>query len=93
MGDRFGLDRSKACTNVHKLLPVLIKALDKAGVLPKRKFESVEELHAAFAGIADLFISLTAPFRNHKDNLADDVALVTAGLANWMLSVHNASPA
>ena len=92
MGDRFGLDRSKACANVHKLLPVLIKALDKAGVLLKRKFESVEELHAAFAGIADL-ISLTAPFRNHKDNLADDVALVTAGLANWMLSVHNASPA
>ena len=38
LGDRFGLDRSKACTNVHKLLPVLIKALDKAGVLPKRKF-------------------------------------------------------
>ena len=39
------------------------------------------------------FNSLTAPFRNHKDNLVDDVALVTAGLANWMLSVHNASPA
>ena len=232
LGDRFGLDRSKACTNMHNLLPVLIKALDKAGVLPKRKFESVEELRAAFAGIADLFIdaterphrrpkdataqrqkysgkkkrhtvkntvisnacqmilflgytmfgsrhdyalfkmefppdvdwfqalrlwldlgylgtqkeyaaleihiphkkprkskanpnptltkvqvaenrqmsrvrvvvenaicrmkrfnSLTAPFRNHKDNLVDDVALVTAGLANWMLSVHNASPA
>jgi hypothetical protein len=24
--------------------------------------------------------------------LVDDVALVAAGLANWMLSVHNASP-
>jgi hypothetical protein len=35
---------------------------------------------------------VTAPFRNHKDNLVDDVALVAAGLANWMLSVHNASP-
>jgi hypothetical protein len=39
------------------------------------------------------FSSLTAPFRNHKDSLVDDVALVTAGLANWMLSVHSASPA
>jgi len=232
LGDRFGLDRSKACINMHNLLPVLIKALDQAGVLPKRKFESVEELRAAFAGIADLFIDATerphcrpkdaavqrqkysgkkrrhtvkntvisnackmilflgytmfgsrhdyalfktefppdvdwfqafrlwvdlgylgiqkeyaaveiyiphkkprkskdnpnptltevqvaenrqmskvrvvvenaicrmkrfnsviALFRNHKDNLVDDVALVAAGLANWMLSVHSASPA
>ena len=56
MGDRFALDRSKACTNVHKLTPVLAHALHKLGVLPKRKFDSVEEMEAAFAGIEDLFI-------------------------------------
>lgn len=59
LGYHFALDRSKACTNVHKLLPILIQALDKAGVLPKRRFESIAEIHAAFTGILDLLIDAT----------------------------------
>ncbi len=59
LGDRFGLDRSKACTNVHKLWPVLERALDKKGVLPARSFTSVAELRAAFVGVEDLFIDVT----------------------------------
>ena len=59
LGFHFGMDRSKACTNVHKLLPVLQKALDKAAVLPARRFETVEEVQAAFEGIAELFIDAT----------------------------------
>lgn len=59
LGDRFGFDRSKACTNVHKLWPVLERALDKKGVLPTRSFTSVAELRAAFAGVEDLFIDAT----------------------------------
>jgi hypothetical protein len=59
MGFHFGMDHSKACTNVHKLLPVLIRTLDKLGMLPKRQFESVEEMQEAFAGIADLFVDAT----------------------------------
>lgn len=59
LGYHFDLDRSKACTNVHQLFPVLLKALDRLQVLPKRQFDSVEELQAAFAGIAELFIDAT----------------------------------
>ena len=59
LGDHFQLDRSKACTNVHKLLPILIAALAKAGVLPKRQFATVEELQAAWADIEDLLVDAT----------------------------------
>jgi hypothetical protein len=69
LGDRFGLDRSKACTNVHRLLPVLLRALDKANVLPARQFETVEEMRAAFADIAALLIDATErPRQRPKDN-------------------------
>jgi hypothetical protein len=59
LGYHFALDRSKACTNVHHLFPVLLKALDRLKVLPKRQFNRVEELQAAFAGITELFIDAT----------------------------------
>jgi len=59
LGDHFRLDRSKACTNVHKLLLILIAALAKAGVLPKRQFTTAEELQAAWAGIEDLLVDAT----------------------------------
>ena len=59
LGDRFGLDRSKACTNAHKLLPVLCRALDKLGVLPKRQFRDVEEMEAVLAHLEELFIDAT----------------------------------
>lgn len=59
LGYHFDLDRSKACTNVHHLFPVLLKALGRLKVLPKRQFENVEELQAAFAGITELFIDAT----------------------------------
>jgi hypothetical protein len=69
LGDRFGLDRSKACTNVHSLLPVLLHALDKADVLPARQFETVEEMRTAFADIAVLLIDATErPRQRPKDN-------------------------
>jgi len=59
LGDRFSLDRSKACTNAHKLLPVLCRALAQLGVLPPRQFNSVEEMEAVLAHIEDLFIDAT----------------------------------
>ncbi len=68
LGYHFKLDRSKACTNVHKLLPILIRALDKAGVLPRRQFESVEELRAAFADVEELLVDATErPHRRPQD--------------------------
>ena len=68
LGDRFDLDRSKACTNVHNLLPVLLRALGKAGVLPTRHFETVEEMQAAFADITDLFIDATERSRQRPQD-------------------------
>lgn len=69
LGDRFDLDRSKACTNVHSLLPVLLRALDKADALPARRFETVEEMRAAFADITALLIDATErPRQRPKDN-------------------------
>ena len=68
MGYHFELDRSKAWTNVHRLCPVLLKALDRRQVLPKRQFTSVEELQAAFAGLTELFIDATErPHRRPQD--------------------------
>lgn len=59
LGDRFGIDGSNACINVHKLWPVLERALDKLGVLPARQFTSVDELRAAFGDVEELFIDAT----------------------------------
>jgi len=59
LGDRFALDRSKACTNVHRLTAVLCRALANLGVLPKRQFHSVEEMKATLAKIEDLFVDAT----------------------------------
>jgi hypothetical protein len=59
LGDRFGLNRSKACTNVHALWPVLERTLDKLEVLPARSFASVDELRAAFGEVEELFIDAT----------------------------------
>jgi hypothetical protein len=69
LGDRFALDRSKACTNAHKLTPVLCRALDKLGVLPQRKFNSVEEMEAVLAHIEELFIDATErPHQRPQDD-------------------------
>ncbi len=59
LGLQFGLDRSKACTNVHALWPVLERSLEKLWVLPAREFCSIEELKVAFGDVHDLFIDAT----------------------------------
>jgi hypothetical protein len=59
LGFQFGMDGSKACTNVHTLWPVLKRALANEKVLPHREFASVEALREAFADIAELFIDAT----------------------------------
>jgi hypothetical protein len=59
LGFHFGMDGSKACTNVQALWPVLKRTLAVQGVLPAREFATIEELHEAFADITDLFIDAT----------------------------------
>ncbi len=68
LGYEFGLDRSKACVNVHKISKVLLDTLSTLGVLPKREFGSVEEMVEAFKDVKDLFIDATErPHFRHKD--------------------------
>jgi len=59
LGVQFGVDRSKACTNVHALWPVLKRTLKTLGVLPARTFSSVEELRAAFGDVREVLIDAT----------------------------------
>lgn len=59
LGFQFGLDRSKACTNVQALWPVLERTLEKLDVLPARRFSSVDELRAAFGDVQDIVIDAT----------------------------------
>jgi hypothetical protein len=64
LGVQFGLDRSKACTNVHAFWPVLERTLETLEVLPARAFSSVDELRAAFGEVQDLLIDATE--REHR---------------------------
>jgi len=59
LGAQFGMNRSKACENVHALRPILYKALENLGVMPHREFKTVEEFRAACAWIDDLLIDAT----------------------------------
>ncbi|CAN5890193.1 hypothetical protein BH24DEI2_BH24DEI2_09060 [soil metagenome] len=59
LGTQFGIARSKACENLHKLTPVLHETLAELGVLPQRKFESVEAFKTAVGEIDKLLIDAT----------------------------------
>lgn len=48
LGSIFGMVRSKACENIHKLMPLLQIVLQRLKVMPHREFESVEEFQEAF---------------------------------------------
>jgi hypothetical protein len=54
-----GMSRSKACENIHKLTPILYEALYRAGLMPYRSFESVEEFKKVFDGIDKIIIDAT----------------------------------
>ena len=51
LGTQFGLGRSKAHQNLHKLVPVLSQTLVQLGAMPEREFACVAELKAALEGI------------------------------------------
>lgn len=57
----FIFDMSGSSANIwfSKLLPILIQTLDELAVLPKTKFESVEELREAFKNYDTLIIDAT----------------------------------
>jgi hypothetical protein len=59
LGTQFGMSRSKACENVHGLLPILHKALENLGVMPYREFKTVAEFREACSWMDDLLIDAT----------------------------------
>lgn len=59
LGYQFGLDRSNANRQVHRLMPVLHRALEQLGVMPKRAFEDVEDFNQVFDDIEKIIIDAT----------------------------------
>jgi hypothetical protein len=69
LGTQFGMNRSKACENIHSLFPVLCNALSNLGVLPYREFKTVEEFRTACQGIEKILIDATErPHSRPVDN-------------------------
>ncbi|MCP3944549.1 MAG: transposase [Desulfobacteraceae bacterium] len=64
LASAFGMSRSKACENLHKIMPILHETLRRIGVVPIRRFESVEELKKVCEGI-DIII-IDAVERAHR---------------------------
>lgn len=58
-GFLIGGERSRACRNIHFLLPILEKTLGRQLVLPERKITSVEEFLKKFPEAKDIFIDGT----------------------------------
>lgn len=62
LGDRFEMSTSKANEHLHRLMPILQEALINLELLPKRSFESPEELKKhldSLGGIDILLIDVT----------------------------------
>lgn len=59
LGTQFGMARSKAHENLHRLSPVLHETLVRLGVMPHREFATPEELRQALQGLDQLLIDVT----------------------------------
>lgn len=69
LGTQFGMGRSKANENLHKLAPILGQTLNRLGVMPHREFASVEEMKAAFKDIDRVLIDVTERlYRRSQDD-------------------------
>jgi len=64
----FNMSRSKACENFHRLLPVLYETLSDIGTLPRRSFDSVEEMKKAFENIDYIIIDATERIHHRSKN-------------------------
>lgn len=69
LGTQFGMARSKAHKNLHKLSPLLQTTLGRLGMMPQREFKTPEELKAALSGIDQVIIDATErAYRRSQDN-------------------------
>jgi hypothetical protein len=71
MGSMFDLNRSSAHEWVHKLMPVLERALDYSGALPEREIESMEAFTEKFPDLKKIIIDGTErPIQRPKHSQA-----------------------
>jgi hypothetical protein len=69
LGTQFGMGRSKANENLHKLAPILMNTLVRLGVMPHREFASADEVKVAFQGIDRILIDVTERlYRRSQDD-------------------------
>ena len=68
LGTQFGMGRSKANENLHKLAPILLNTLVRLEVMPPREFASAEEMKAAFQGIDRILIDVTERLYRRAQN-------------------------
>ena len=70
LGFHFWINRWTACKNIHKILPILQRLLEKMSISPKRKLKTLEDLKNAFEwDILDLIIDWTErKYFRHKKN-------------------------
>jgi len=69
LGTQFEMGRSKANENLHKWAPILMKTLERLGVMPHREFGSVDEMKAAFKGIDRILVDVTERlYRRSQDD-------------------------
>jgi hypothetical protein len=69
LGFHFWISRWTACKNIHKILPILQRLLQKLWISPKRTLKTLEDLKDAFEwNILDLIIDWTERkhFRHKK---------------------------
>ena len=59
LGAQFGMARSKACENLHKLMPILQKTLIELEVLPDRQWTSIEDFRATVSDVDRILIDVT----------------------------------
>ena len=71
LAEAYDIARSSAHDNVKRLSPILADTLDRLGLLPKRKFETVEEFQEFCSRLEldQLLVDVTErPCRRHQDN-------------------------
>ncbi len=71
LGTMFGMSRSKANENMHRLCPILYHTLVDLKVMPYREFDTPDDLIKALKGVDTILIDVTE--RNHRRPKDDSV--------------------
>lgn len=71
LGTLFGMSRSKANENMHKLCPILYNTLVDLNVMPYREFDTPDDLIKALKGVDTILIDVTE--RNHRRPKDDSI--------------------